>query len=333
MTGRSVSEASFPLRVLHSRLGQSSFKNCLWASYLPEELRQGRSKLVNTTLESKHSPVSSKDDSQFGVASGTPVHQLRSVSVKGKVWQLSQDSNGCRDVQHALSMASEQEVFEITLELQGHIWEAARGMHSNHVLQKCIELLNAESLQFVVDELVKGKLPIQAARHKYACRIVQRLLERCTSDQVAPIISSIMNELLHVACHPYGNYVIQHLIKHSSREQRHTICELMLRDLPHFGFDMYGSAVLSNATAFFAQSDNVAIALRLLEDPGLMYFLAKSRHGYPTALMMLKVLDGRDRKSVEHIFAQDPSLLASRYGRIVAASVGLIHLAVEDDSV
>jgi pumilio RNA-binding family len=52
----------------------------------------------------------------------------------------------------------------------------------NHVIQKCIELVKAQHIQFIVDDF-KGQM-FNLATHPYGCRVIQRLLEHCQEDQL-----------------------------------------------------------------------------------------------------------------------------------------------------
>merc|ERR1711920_1153398 len=96
---------------------------------------------------------------------------------------------GSRRVQEALKEAANEAVREeLVSKLKGHVLEAMVCPHANFVLQKSIELSPAHSLQFVVDELKASNSVTRAARHKYACRILQRLFEHCCLDQIRDLV-------------------------------------------------------------------------------------------------------------------------------------------------
>ncbi|CAK0893103.1 unnamed protein product [Prorocentrum cordatum] len=126
---------------------------------------------------------------------------------------------GCRRVQQALDDARGPEACgRLAAELRGHVWDALRCPHANFVLQKCITTASPDACQFIVDELLQrghGALA-QAARHRYGCRIVERLLERCRPEQVEQIVDCILDDAVTLCMHPYGNYVAQHLLEHAA---------------------------------------------------------------------------------------------------------------------
>lgn len=56
------------------------------------------------------------------------------------------------------------------------------------------------------------------ATHPYGCRVVQRILERCSLDQVSPLLAELHEHTDKLVQDQYGNYVIQHVLDHGSPE-------------------------------------------------------------------------------------------------------------------
>jgi len=111
------------------------------------------------------------------------------------VWRLSQDQKGCLKVQEALQGAGSDDARRaIAAELEGHVWEAMRCPHANHVVQKCIMTMRPHALQFIIDEIEsRGAAGVRKiAKHQYGCRILQRLLEHCRPDQVQGLVEDLL---------------------------------------------------------------------------------------------------------------------------------------------
>merc|ERR1719199_226882 len=119
------------------------------------------------------------------------VFQMPSPSpLQGQVWDLARYQQGSRDVQQELDDADDYTRVVLSRELQTHVWEASKCPHANHVLQKCIETLRPSDSQFIIDELLQSgpRAVARAARHPYGCRVLQRLLEHCSADQMKTIV-------------------------------------------------------------------------------------------------------------------------------------------------
>lgn len=145
-------------------------------------------------------------------------------------------------MQAALEAAPSDEVrADLATELHGHVAKAMRCPHANHVLQKCIALVRPESLQFVVDELLaRDGLVVQAAKHRYGCRIVQHTLRRCSASQIACLVEALLQEVESLACHSIGRYTIQVLLEISTEDQRYRLIRAIERSMPRIGSNASG---------------------------------------------------------------------------------------------
>merc|ERR1712070_1248343 len=92
-------------------------------------------------------------------------------------------------------------------------------------MQKLVTRLRPSHNQFIIEALEREGLFIQAARHKYGCRILQRLIEHCPSEQVEHLADVVVNQVLNIACHPYGNHVIGCLFEHGTETNKTALCK------------------------------------------------------------------------------------------------------------
>ena len=242
-------------------------------------------------------------------------------SVRGAVWQLCQKQTGCRRVQAALDeCGSDQERKALAEELCGHVWEAARCPFGNYVLQRFITLLRPCDCQFVIDEITShgSRAATQLARHRYGCRIMQRLLEHVRHEQMNSMVETLLREALQLVRHQYGNFVMQRILTHGMPAQQHMLCQLMKPQARDLATDQNASAVLARALAHTSQEDQISLANALLSQPGLLLAMCKTRHGHQTALAMLRALEGDMLVSaLDTVKGNLSSLSHFRYGRVV----------------
>lgn len=242
--------------------------------------------------------------------------------VGGQVWRMSRDAEGSRAVQQALHEArTDEERMLLAEELRGHVWEATKCPHANHVLQKCIISMRPQALQFIIDEFCEdGKGgPVAVANHKFGCRVLERLIEHCPQSQVAKLVDLLAPSAVSLASNPYGNYVMQHLIEHGPSDHRHKFILLLQENAAKLGVDAYARAVLSKALAHANADDQIALARALLRQKGLIATMARTRHGHPAVKSMLNVLTGTDAAEARRQLLQEiETLRKSRYGRFAA---------------
>lgn len=68
---------------------------------------------------------------------------------------------------------------------------------------------------------IKGSV-VGLSTHPYGCRVVQRVLEHCTLEDVKAFVRrQILLSTVPLAIDQYGNYVIQHVLEHGPDSARY----------------------------------------------------------------------------------------------------------------
>lgn len=223
----------------------------------------------------------------------------------------------CPDGEARVALASE---------LRGHVWEAIRCPHANYVVQKCISMMPPQACQFIIDELLRrgtGAVA-SAARHRFGCRILERLLERCSQLQARPLVDDLISDAVALSSHPYGNYVVQHVLEHGPPDQQRRLCGLLGRHVATLGPDGYASAVVAKALSHGSKETRLLVARHVASSPGLVAQMARTRHGHLAVKLVLQLLEDFPQErdaACKELEADVSGLRASRYGRFVASSL------------
>lgn len=251
---------------------------------------------------------------------------------------LSRDAQSCRKVQDefdlAASNADTERILELAAEMHGHVWEASRCPHANFVLQKLI-LISAmhcgpQSVQFVVNELLFKRsthAAVRASQHKFACRIVQRLLEVCSPEQVERLVAAILTDAAKLCTDPFGNYVMQHILDYGNKQQAHSIMLVLTMNAEDMSANDAACAVLTKGLSRGSPEDQVALARALLANQELFISMACSRHGHQAANLTIQVLDEPDRYNACRELSRYLNRLrtSGRWGRVLAATIDLYN--------
>lgn len=214
------------------------------------------------------------------------------------VWPLAASMQGCRVVQRALDKAGLQERVALAEQLKGHVIEACISPHANHVLQRCAELLQPEHLQFALEEI--GGQARLAARHRYGCRVLERLIERCPLWQTASIVSEVVADAANLCRHAFGNFVVQHVLQHGTAPQRRAIVNVLLPDIQRLARHRVASHVVRSALAHSSGEDRQRLVATMAADAVALADLAHHHCGSFVAREMRKgaVVTGHlERKS------------------------------------
>jgi len=239
-------------------------------------------------------------------------------SVLGNVWSLATTPDGCRSVQTALDVGDNAFCVAIASELRGRIWDAVRCQHGNHVLQKCITKLTPPAFQFIVDELGQGQgFGKHLARHRYGCRVFERLLEHCLPSQVQGFIDDVLGAATALCAHPFANYVMQHILEHGTCDNRRRLVAVLIDEMPRVAGARHAPAVLSKAVALSCGDVRGAIARALLLDPSSLLRLASDRFGHVAVEDLLRDAGGKESALRLMLLGRVADLKVSRYGQAI----------------
>ena len=205
----------------HRRSSARVRSNCLW-----EKMRKQFEDLKNHVSESCR-----KAEDQ--VAKGQLTEDMRDAlfrAVQGCVPELCCDSNGCFLFQRVLDLLWVEQQIKLVGELQGKVSEAVASAHGNHVIQKCIELMQPSAVHFILHELQRVFLPSELAKDRFGCRVFQRMIEHFDPRDLDVFVDGVVEKAEELCFDQFGNFVIQHVIEHGSIEHkqnshiRHAAC-------------------------------------------------------------------------------------------------------------
>jgi len=198
--------------------------------------------------------------------------------VSQEAWLLARSPVGCRVVQRALDVAvGGEDQLLIAQSLHGCVREAVASPHANHVLQKCVEILPPENLQFVLDEL-KGHV-IVTARHRFGCRVLERLIEHCPTWQTESLMTEILDGASQLSRHTFGNFVIQHVLEHGTQPQRRVIVDMLLSDIQRLARHRVASHVVRAALVHCNMEDRQELVDAMRADAAELADLAHHHCG------------------------------------------------------
>jgi hypothetical protein len=241
--------------------------------------------------------------------------------VLGQVWSLSRDAKGCREVQDAIEMVkNDEECVAIADELRGHVWDAVCCPYANYVLQKCIVKLRSQSSQFIIEDLLQVGRVGHAARHKYGCRVLQRILEHCRADQVKPIVDELLADAMTLSKHPYASYVMQQIFEQGTDEHQNRLMEVLVANAVTLAADSFACAVMQKGFLYGDLEGRLKLASTILQDTGLIVRMARNRRGVQVVKLLMDLFDegSPEYASIRaQLRDEEASLRRARYGRTV----------------
>merc|ERR1712151_1308999 len=245
------------------------------------------------------------------------------------VRQLACHEEGTRAVQRALDEArSDDERRDFALQFKGHVWDTITCPYANYALQKCVTTLRPQDTQFIIDELSRRSDLGNLARHKYGCRLLQRLFEHCREDQMFKIGHTLLSEAIPLSRHCYGNYVMQHLASFGSDEHRSRMVDMFARHISSVTSDMTSLGVISSVFEACESELSFRLARTICNSRGLLVKVSQKRRGHLVARCTLEALPPNSvefKNATAELLSAKESLLRTRYGRYVLKSCQTEH--------
>lgn len=232
--------------------------------------------------------------------------------------ELALSVGGCRVIQTLLSTVGGDAWAKLVEKFRGHSLKFVDSPHGNHVLQKCIEVMPPTAVRFISEDLMHwpgGWLAL--AKHRFGCRVVERLLEHCPEEMTGSLLQSVTRDACALCRHPYGNYVVQHVLEYGSAAQKSAVVSALCNgDIVALAQHRVASNVIERALAQCGPDGQRAIASAVLAVPPALLAMGCSRYGSFTVKRLLEVLAGPLREqAVYQLSAGTEQLRASKHGK------------------
>lgn len=228
---------------------------------------------------------------------------------------------GCRVVQKVLEVAGGDDRASVIAQLKGTVAKLLDSPHGNHVLQKFIEVMPPHTMQFMLEELANypGSW-VAVVRHKFGCRVSERLLEHCPVEMTSPLTDVIIADGHTLARHPYANYVVQHVLEYGSQAHRGLIISSLVRGgVAALAQHRVASNVVEHAIEHGGQEGQETLARAILSDSLALLSMGCSRYGSYSVRRLLEVLTSPLRdEAVRQLMTGFEQLRASKHGRSLA---------------
>ena len=257
------------------------------------------------------------------------IHRIVPFIVK-----ISMHDVGCRVIQAAIDSSIHCGLLHLVidgLERAGpsSIRKLAMDKNGNHVLQRILAVpTKPQQCEFICYALAEERTVIELSRHRFACRVVQKLLQKDSKDYESrvwvlnAITDSSSETLFELMRDQFGNYSIQCCLEFGRSLDRQRIIHKGLLPflMKNIACDKFASNVLEKALQFSETSDRVLLLNGLLEKEGAVncpgYRAMHDQYGNYVIQQCLKLnpnLEGV-KKIRNLVLISHRSLKQSKYG-------------------
>ncbi|KAI3337366.1 ARM repeat-containing protein [Xylariaceae sp. AK1471] len=225
--------------------------------------------------------------------------KIIAAQMKGKVAELSVQMYSCRVVQKALEHVLVEQQQEIVEELRPNIIQIIKDQNGNHVIQMVIKMVPRLCIPFMMDAF-RGQVD-SLAKHGYACRVIQRVLEYGTDAERKSLMADLHACTAQLITDTYGNYVIQHIIAQGEPEDRSIMIQHVIDRLLYLSKHKFASNVVEKCIEYGAVDERRAIRIKLTtpnsDGTSPLQLMMKDQFGNYVIQKLMERLEGAEKLS------------------------------------
>ncbi|CAG8680008.1 21637_t:CDS:10 [Gigaspora margarita] len=239
---------------------------------------------------------------------------------------------------HVLSLALQMYGSTLVKELDGNVLKCVKDQNGNHVIQKAIERVPAEHIQFIINAF-HGQV-YNLATHPYGCRVIQRMFEHCTDEQTKPLLEELHRYTQNLVQDQYGNYVIQHVLERGKAADKSMVVAKVRGNVLQMSKHKFASNVVEKCVAYGSKRDRQLLIDEVIQTKSDGYIssftsplisMMKDQYANYVVQKMLDVVDGDQRDLlVAKIKPQLQSLKKYTYGKHLISKVEKLMILTEN---
>lgn len=124
---------------------------------------------------------------------------------------IALNQHGTRALQKMIEhLRTEGQVNTIIQSLAHKVVDLVQDLNGNHVIQKCLQVLGAETCQFIYDSV--GQACVIVGTHRHGCCVLQRCIDHAQGPQRDQLVARITGCAFDLVQDAYGNYVVQYIL-------------------------------------------------------------------------------------------------------------------------
>ncbi|CAG0921673.1 unnamed protein product [Notodromas monacha] len=315
----------FPLHIIPPELisryaGINTDPTLVPANFAPFAVAAAKPQPEQPTSWIKSSPRASENSPFDSRKQQAEIFNLQKMS--NHLAEMAYSQHGSRMIQQHLQRCTPLDREAIFSEILPESEKLMTDVFGNYVIQKLLEFGSPDqrtvlagkvfthlkrlpaTKQFIVDAF-RGQATF-LSMHPYGCRVIQRILEHCSSRQVRPLVTELSVDLDRLVVDPFGNYVAQHMLEHGSLDDRTRLVAFARGKLLSLSQHKFASNVMEKCIEYstdFERSqflDEVCGYASDVDDPkqSPLYIMMRDQFANYVLQKMLDLTEAEKRKTI-----------------------------------
>lgn len=125
--------------------------------------------------------------------------------------KIALNQHGTRALQKMIESVETEEQIGLIIEgLRNKVIQLIQDLNGNHVIQKCLNVLERNSAQFIYDAVCTHVVTV--GTHRHGCCVLQRCIDHASGMQKGQIVAAVTQSAFTLVQDPFGNYVVQYIL-------------------------------------------------------------------------------------------------------------------------
>ncbi|EPS29625.1 hypothetical protein PDE_04575 [Penicillium oxalicum 114-2] len=234
--------------------------------------------------------------------------------------KIALNQHGTRALQKMIEFISTPQQTQTVIDaLKYHVVELVKDLNGNHVIQKCLNRLNAEEAEFIYEAV--GAHCIIVGTHRHGCCVLQRCIDHASGAQKARLIAQITAHSFTLVQDPFGNYVVQYILDLAEPCFTTPLCQVFADNIPELSKQKFSSNVIEKCLRTADGSTRRAMIDEILSGNELETMLRDSFANYVVQTAMDFADTETRQRIVDAIRPILPSIRQTPHGRRIAGKI------------
>ncbi|GAM83674.1 hypothetical protein ANO11243_016620 [Dothideomycetidae sp. 11243] len=234
--------------------------------------------------------------------------------------RIALNQHGTRALQKMIEFIStQQQVDMITRALKDQVVQLIQDLNGNHVIQKCLNHLKQDNVQFIIDAVCAHVVTV--GTHRHGCCVLQRCVDHASSVQKGQLVASITRNVFALVQDPFGNYVVQYILDLGEPAFSEPICLSMVGSVYALARQKFSSNVIEKGIRTANEDTRRRLVSEMLHPLELQKMLRDSFANY----VVQTAIDYSDEETKAALFDLIrpilPNIRGTPYGRRIQTKI------------
>ncbi|KAK3397282.1 armadillo-type protein [Sordaria brevicollis] len=234
--------------------------------------------------------------------------------------RIALNAHGTRALQKMIDSVSSPVQINLIIEaLRNRVVELIQDLNGNHVIQKCLNKLNATDASFIFDAV--GQNCVEVGTHRHGCCVLQRCIDHADGAKKTWLIERITANAVTLVQDPFGNYVVQYIIDLNEPSFTEPLVGQFLGRIPQLSKHKFSSNVVEKCLRCSSPNSKDKIVSEIMAQNEIKQLMQDSYGNYVVQTALDYATPSMKHQLVEAIRPHLPAVRATPYGRRIQAKV------------